>query len=68
MTADFRALAAAAARLATGRLGWSPDRFWAATPMELAVALAGMMATDGGLVAPLGAEALARLRERLGDG
>jgi uncharacterized phage protein (TIGR02216 family) len=68
MSADFGTLARAAARVATGRLGWSPDRFWAATPVELAAALAGMIGTEGGAVAPLGAAALARLRERLGDG
>jgi len=46
--------------------GWGPDRFWAATPAELA-ALAAVIAGDGG-DAPLGPAELAAMRERDPDG
>jgi hypothetical protein len=61
----FAAVAEAAARLATGGLGWTPATFWAATPAELRLALEGRF---GGATMPLGAAELARLRERLSDG
>lgn len=44
------------AGLATGRLGWPPDRFWASTPVELAAALRGCLGTGG----PAAPSALAR--------
>lgn len=45
--------------------GWSPDRFWRATPAEVAGVVGALAPTDG---AALNAAALARLREALGDG
>jgi len=32
---------------ALGRLGWTPETFWRATPRELAAALAGRFGTGG---------------------
>lgn len=34
-------------RLALGRLGWTPDAFWRATPRELASALEGRFGRAG---------------------
>ncbi|MCG2839757.1 phage tail assembly chaperone [Sandaracinobacter sp. RS1-74] len=63
---DFRALARSAAGVATGGLGWPPERFWAATPAELQLALEGRFGAAAG--AALGRRELAKLRESLGDG
>jgi len=63
--------AAAAERLAGWAgavLGWSPDRFWAATPAELATVARWVTgASGGGDAAPPDAAALARLKEMFPD-
>lgn len=61
---EFGAIARSAAAVATGLLGWSPTRFWAATPAELQLALEGRFGT----AAALGRQELDKLRESLGDG
>jgi hypothetical protein len=67
---DFATLARAAAAAATGRLGWSPELFWAATPAELKTALQGLAEAAGvaEAPAPLGRDELARLRKDQDDG
>ncbi len=60
----FRALAKSAAALATGRMGWTPDAFWAATPADLRIALEGRVGPSSD--PPLGRGDLERLKERLG--
>ena len=45
--------------------GWGPDRFWGATPAELA-ALVAVIAGDEAV--PLGTDELAAMRERDPDG
>lgn len=49
-----------------GRLRWSPDRFWAATPRELAAALDGALGRSAGPPA-IGREALQRLMRAYPD-
>ncbi len=65
----FAAQVIAAARLATGRLGWSPEQFWEATPAELVLAAEGLL---GGLQdddrRPLASDDLRALMERFPDG
>ncbi|MWC43278.1 phage tail assembly chaperone [Sphingomonas carotinifaciens] len=46
-------------------LGWPPDRFWAATPAELA---AVVRAVTGEAEAPVDAATLGRMREACPDG
>ena len=47
-------------------LGWRPDEFWRATPMELAAVLLAL--AGGGDAAPVTQAELARLKERFPDG
>jgi hypothetical protein len=42
MTETFAEAARALAQAACGRLGWSPDAFWAATPADLALTVEGL--------------------------
>lgn len=53
------------AGMAGAVLGWPPDRFWAATPAELA---AVVRAVTGEAEAPVDAAALMRMREAFPDG
>ena len=61
----YAEVAKAAAALATGRLGWSPDAFWRATPAEMELALTGRLGANERVA--LGAGDLARLRKELRD-
>ncbi len=63
----FARLAEEAARVATGLLGWDPERFWTATPQELLTALEGRLGVTGS-DRPLTAPELAALMERMRDG
>lgn len=67
MSARFAGAAARAAGFAGAVLGWSPDRFWRATPAELAVVVAAMRGADGGQLPP-DAAAIATLRKAFPDG
>lgn len=58
--------AARLAGMAGAVLGWSPDRFWGATPVELHAVVAAMTAPGG--AAPSSSATLARLREMYPDG
>ena len=60
----FRESAARLAGLAGALLGWRPDDFWKATPVELAAVVGAIMGED----ATVGAGDLARLMERFPDG
>lgn len=60
----FTDLAREAAMLATGPMGWPPARFWRATPLDLALALQGLLPRSP---APLARDALATLMERFPD-
>lgn len=60
----FADVARTAATVATGILGWMPDAFWQATPIELQQALEGRF----GVSPALGRQELERLREVLRDG
>jgi hypothetical protein len=62
----FAPLARAAAAVATGQLGWTPDLFWKSTPRELLTALQGRFGAPT-TVTPLGGEELRRLMERAPD-
>lgn len=66
MSRRFAQLAHLAAGVATGRLGWPPESFWAATPADLALALAVLLpgAGDG---RPLSRAELQRMMERITD-
>lgn len=67
--AGFAALALAAARVATGVLGWSPERFWGATAAEVLTAIEGRFGDlAAGTVTPLAADDLRRMQERFPDG
>ncbi|MBB3877942.1 phage tail assembly chaperone [Sphingomonas pseudosanguinis] len=55
------------AGMAGAMLGWSPDRFWRATPAELRGIVTAMTGGDGGSEPPSSAT-LARLREMYPDG
>ena len=61
----FSMVARSAAVVATGPMGWAPERFWLATPAELLLAMEGRFGSSS--AALLGRE-LEQLRERLGDG
>jgi uncharacterized phage protein (TIGR02216 family) len=62
----FSDMAVRAAKMVTGRLGWSPDQFWRATMTELAQALEGRAgpASPG----PLDRAGLERLERGAEDG
>jgi len=62
MTASFGAGAARCCALAARFLGWGPAEFWAATPAELAMALAAP--EDCAAPAPPSREMIARMMER----
>lgn len=64
---DFTDMAMVAARLATGRMGWSPERFWRATAAEFRTAMEGALGISGG-EPPLSGVDLTRLKERFPDG
>lgn len=64
----FRQLAVTAGRAATGVLGWSPDAFWTATPVELAIALEGRLGIASDAGHPVGAADLRRLMQEMPDG
>lgn len=64
----FADSAARLAGLAGWLLGWSPDRFWAATPDELAAIFGAMTAAEGRQAAPPDGETFARLKEMFPDG
>lgn len=61
----FLARAAELAGAAGALLGWSPDRFWAATPAELAAVLGFGAIADA---APADAALTQRLKELFPDG
>lgn len=61
----FSEAAGRLAGLAGALLGWRPDEFWRATPMELAAVLAAL---TGGGAAPVTGDELVRLKERFPDG
>ncbi|UYY76660.1 phage tail assembly chaperone [Sphingomonas sp. R1] len=61
----FADAAARLAGLAGLSFGWSPDRFWRATPAELA---ALVRAAAGEAVEPPSADLIARLQEQFPDG
>ncbi|MFN3370450.1 MAG: phage tail assembly chaperone [Sphingomonadaceae bacterium] len=63
MSRTFAAIARAAAGLATGRLGWSPEAFWRATPADLGLALSNPDAAAGAAL-PLSRGELQRMMER----
>ncbi|WP_294236092.1 phage tail assembly chaperone [uncultured Sphingomonas sp.] len=63
---SFAEGAARLAGMAGAVLGWSPDRFWRATPAELHAVVAAM--TEPGGAAPPSSATLARLREMYPDG
>lgn len=60
----FRRAAARLASLAGQGLGWRPDEFWRATPVELALILAPH---GGAELAPLARADLARMMEHDDD-
>lgn len=61
----FDTAAARLAGLAGLAFGWSPDRFWRATPAELAALIAA--ATGDGCAEPPGPDLIARLQEQFPD-
>lgn len=63
---DFAGFARSAAHLATGRLGWSPESFWASTVADFRLAVSPCV--EGASSAPVLADDLRRLRERLENG
>ena len=65
--AEFGAAAVRLAGQAGVLFGWGPERFWAATPAELA-ALVAALAGEGADGAPLARDDFARLKERFPDG
>ena len=66
MSDAFGPHAARLAGMAGRAFGWSPDRFWAATPAELAALVAG--AEGEGAAVPPDAAAIRRLMEAHPDG
>ena len=62
---NFAERAGRLAGMAGAVLGWPPDRFWAATPAELA---AVVRAVTGEAEAPVDAATLGRMREACPDG
>ena len=67
MMTRFADAAARLAGLAGAVLGWSPDRFWRATPAELASVVAVLRGGDA-LIDPPDGATLARLQEAFPDG
>ncbi|WP_426262815.1 phage tail assembly chaperone [Sphingomonas sp. PWP1-2] len=65
--ACFADAAARLAGLAGAVLGWSPDRFWRATPAELAVVVA-VLRGEAAAVDPPDAATRERLQEAFPDG
>ena len=63
---SFTEAAGRLAGFAGAVLGWPPDRFWTATPAELATVVAALM--GDGPAAPPDAATMARLREAFPDG
>lgn len=63
----FAELAVGAARIATGRLGWSPEQFWGGTAMEFRTAIEGAFGLEPSSPA-LSSVDLARLKEMFPDG
>jgi uncharacterized phage protein (TIGR02216 family) len=63
----FTDVAAVAARVGTGLMGWRPADFWDATPAEFLAAVSGRF-QDQGVVAPLLSADLPALLERAPDG
>lgn len=59
--------AAKLAGMAGAVLGWSPDRFWAATPAEL-VAVVGALTGTSEIAVPPDAATIARMKEAFPDG
>lgn len=53
--------------LCMGRLGWSPDSFWRATPRELAAVLAGLKGSNTRDLRPLARAGLEALMQRFPD-
>lgn len=66
----FGAVALRLAGLAGWHLGWSPDRFWAATPAELEAVVREMLGADSPATgaAPPTRAMIARLQEMYPDG
>ncbi|MET3713549.1 putative phage protein (TIGR02216 family) [Sphingomonas trueperi] len=62
---SFAEAAGRLAGLAGLAFGWSPDRFWRATPAELAALLAAAAPEAG---EPPSADLIARLQEQFPDG
>ncbi|MET0270331.1 MAG: phage tail assembly chaperone [Sphingomonas sp.] len=58
--------AARLAGIAGALVGWRPDEFWRATPVELAGVLSALFGEDAG--EPAGAGDLARMKEMFPDG
>lgn len=67
MTGEFAAAALRLSGFAGAVLGWSPDRFWAATPAELGAVVAALTGREAA-VAPPDADTVAKLREAYPDG
>ena len=49
-------------------LGWSPEAFWRATPVELAGVVGAASGGAEGVLTPPDAAAIARMREAFPDG
>ncbi|MGW8137475.1 phage tail assembly chaperone [Sphingomonas zeae] len=64
----FAEVAARLAGMAGAVLGWSPDRFWRATPAELQGIVTAMTGGAEGGGDPPSPATLARLREMYPDG
>lgn len=62
---DLAALCEAAARIATGVLGWPPEQFWQATPQDLRLAIEGRLGL--GAASDFGRAELAALMARFPD-
>lgn len=65
---SFAQAAQRLAGLAGWLLGWSPEQFWTATPMELAAVFGAMTNGASGDAAPPDGATLARLKEMYPDG
>ena len=63
---DFGACAARLAGFAGAVLGWAPDTFWAATPVELASVVRALVGDQA--PPPPDAATIARLKEMFPDG
>ncbi|MGE4411294.1 MAG: phage tail assembly chaperone [Sphingobium sp.] len=66
----FAPVALRLAGLAGWHLGWSPERFWRATPAEMDAVVRAMLGADSPVTgaAPPSREAMARLQEMFPDG